>query len=134
MEVLGEVRRLMAEAAGARARQKKAEGDLAAYRRRLIMAGGAYPNKNRMGALQDLAKTNHGMLKRAVDGLVELGVEVKDVEEGLVDFPARYRGRDVYLCYRMGEERIGFWHGVEEGLAGRKEIDAEFLAGLELDM
>jgi hypothetical protein len=34
----------------------------------------------------------------------------------------------------MGEERIGFWHGVEEGLAGRKEIDAEFLAGLELDM
>lgn len=133
MEVLGQVRSLLAEAAQARARQRKAEGDLAAYRRKLIMAGGAYPNKNRMGALEDLAKTNHTTLKSSIDALSNLGVEVKDVEEGLVDFPARYLGRQVYLCYRLGEERIGFWHEAADGLAGRHEIDAAFLAGLQDD-
>lgn len=132
-EVLDQVRSLMAEAAQARARQRKAEADLAAYRRKLIMAGGAYPNKNRMGALEDLAKTNHTTLKRAIDALSDLGVEVKDVDEGLVDFPACYMGREVYLCYQLGEERIGFWHEAADGLAGRQEIDAAFLAGLHDD-
>jgi hypothetical protein len=41
----------------------------------------------------------------------------------LVDFPSLRRGEKVYLCWKLGEERIGYWHGIEEGFAGRKPLD-----------
>jgi len=45
----------------------------------------------------------------------------------LIDFPTLLRGEEVYLCWRVGEEGIQFWHRVEEGYRGRKRIDADFL-------
>ena len=61
-------------------------------------------------------------LAHAVDDIVELGVEVKDLDEGLVDFPALRRGETVLLCWRLGEDEIGYWHTVEEGFAGRRPL------------
>jgi hypothetical protein len=54
--------------------------------------------------------------------LAELGIQVKDVDSGLVDFPARHpeTGETVLLCWRLGEPTVAFWHGAEEGFAGRK--------------
>ena len=57
----------------------------------------------------------------------ELGVQVKDLETGLVDFPTLFRGEEVYLCWRMDEADIDHWHGVHEGFDGRKAIDRAFL-------
>jgi hypothetical protein len=60
---------------------------------------------------------------RAVSLLEELGVQVKDLDRGLVDFPAlRSNGEEVLLCWQVGEDEIGFWHGLEEGFAGRKPL------------
>ena len=60
---------------------------------------------------------------RAVSSLEELGVQVKDLDRGLVDFPSlRSNGEEVLLCWQVGEEEIGFWHGLEEGFAGRKPL------------
>ena len=60
---------------------------------------------------------------RAVSSLKELGVQVKDLDRGLVDFPAlRSNGEEVLLCWQVGEDEIGFWHGLEEGFAGRKPL------------
>jgi hypothetical protein len=50
------------------------------------------------------------------------GVELKGLDEGLVDFPARRDDRIVYLCWRLGEERIAWWHDVETGFAGRQPL------------
>jgi hypothetical protein len=61
-------------------------------------------------------------LARAVDDIVELGVEVKDLDEGLVDFPALRRGETVLLCWRLGEDEIRYWHTVQEGFAGRRPL------------
>lgn len=58
----------------------------------------------------------------AVDELQELGVLVKDLDLGLVDFPSLREEEVVLLCWRVGEEEIGYWHGLEEGYAGRKPI------------
>jgi hypothetical protein len=114
-------------AAGQAQRQRKrAENDLQAYRRRLILSGGVIPNANRMGAYEDQAKLAHEELARALNRLEELGIEVKDLDMGLVDFPTWYRGETVYLCYRLGESEIRFWHGTHEGYKGRKPIDADF--------
>jgi len=71
-------------------------------------------------------RTAESMLQSSFEMLKTLGVQVKDLEIGLVDFPTVYRGRDVLLCWKMGEPDIAWWHGAEEGYRGRKPIDAEF--------
>jgi hypothetical protein len=58
-----------------------------------------------------------------IDAIDDLGVVLRDLDLGLVDFPAQVRGIPIYLCWRAGEPRIGFWHGREDGFAGRKPIE-----------
>lgn len=62
-------------------------------------------------------------IQHAVAEIAELGVLVKDLETGLVDFPAQRQGREVYLCWRLGEEGIGWWHPTDTGIAGRQPMD-----------
>lgn len=61
-------------------------------------------------------------LARIVDELVAHGVQVKDLDEGLVDFPALRRGETVLLCWKLGEDEIRYWHSVEDGFAGRRPL------------
>jgi hypothetical protein len=55
-----------------------------------------------------------------LDEVVQLGCLPKDVDQGLVDFPARLNGREINLCWKRGEQHITFWHGLDEGFASRK--------------
>ena len=66
-------------------------------------------------------------VKDALDQIQSTGCIVKDLDSGLVDFPSVIKNEEVYLCWRLGEDRIRFWHGLEEGFRGRKPIDDEFL-------
>jgi hypothetical protein len=59
----------------------------------------------------------------AVAELEELGVVVKDLDLGLLDFPALRDGEEVELCWRVGEDAVEHWHGLGEGYQGRKPID-----------
>lgn len=59
---------------------------------------------------------------RAVEALERLGVLVKDLDRGLVDFPALREGEEVLLCWQVGEDEVAYWHGVDEGFAGRKPL------------
>lgn len=52
----------------------------------------------------------------------EAGAQIKSLEEGLLDFPARRGEEDVLLCWKLGEDEIAYWHGIEEGFAGRKPL------------
>ncbi len=61
-------------------------------------------------------------LRTYVDELQQVGVELKDYDHGLVDFPAIHDGRKVLLCWRRGEEAILAWHELESGFAGRRDI------------
>jgi hypothetical protein len=58
-----------------------------------------------------------------VQRLEELGVELKDLDLGLLDFPSEREGEAVLLCWHVGEDSVSFWHGLEDGYAGRKPID-----------
>ena len=53
----------------------------------------------------------------------DLGIEVKDLTVGLIDFPALHENRVVYLCWKYGEKLVEFWHEIESGFAGRQRID-----------
>jgi hypothetical protein len=61
-------------------------------------------------------------LEQLLDELSEVGVELKDYQSGLVDFVGKHEGRDVYLCWKLGEERIAYWHELNAGFAGRKPV------------
>ncbi len=54
--------------------------------------------------------------------LEEMGCVVRDAQRGLVDFPAHANGAEFYLCWHLGEDAIGYWHGLDEGFAGRKPL------------
>jgi hypothetical protein len=62
-------------------------------------------------------------LKASLEKIHSTGCLVKDLEMGLLDFPALLNNEEVYLCWRLGEERIRFWHRQDEGYAGRKPIN-----------
>jgi len=70
-----------------------------------------------IGYLATVLKYNNFMHK-----IEEMGCEVKGIREGLVDFPSIREGKEVYLCWRMPEEEILFWHDLNTGFAGRKPI------------
>ena len=61
-------------------------------------------------------------LARVLERLTSLGVQVKDLDRGLVDFPALHRGEEVLLCWQVGEDEVAYWHGLDEGFAGRKPL------------
>ena len=61
-------------------------------------------------------------LAHVIDEITELGVQVKDIDDGLVDFPARRHGETVLLCWRLGEDEVAYWHTVDAGFAGRRPL------------
>ena len=95
-------------------RQEELEG-------RIRGNGGGIPPAELAEAAADVERQARD-LSRAIDDIVELGVEVKDLDEGLVDFPALHRGETVLLCWQLGEEEIGYWHSPQDGFAGRRPL------------
>ena len=70
-----------------------------------------------LGYLKTILKYNNLMGK-----VEEIGCEIKGIREGLVDFPSLREGKEVYLCWRMPEKEILFWHDLNAGFSGRKPI------------
>jgi len=93
---------------------------------RVRQSGGARLDPGKQLALRVERDGHVRKLQEAMAEVEQLGVQVKDLDIGLLDFMARYNGRDVCLCWKLGEDAIRYWHGVEEGFGGRKEIDDEF--------
>jgi hypothetical protein len=100
--------------------------EMAALVRRVFMSGGMFLD---IAAAQKRKVTLEALVQRAKDALEEIdaiGVKVKDLDTGLLDFPCLLEGETVLLCWKRGEARIDFWHRVEDGFAGRQPIDARF--------
>ncbi len=59
---------------------------------------------------------------RKLDKLIEIGVYVKDIDLGLVDFFSKNEGKEIFLCWQFGEKKIGFWHWIDESYDDRKPV------------
>ena len=102
---------------------------------RLREARGRLADSEAREALAEAATTNGGGapgrvvsqgfldVRAALIELRDLEVVLRDLDRGLVDFPAVRDGREVYLCWEEGEPEIGFWHDPEAGFAGRRPLD-----------
>jgi hypothetical protein len=66
--------------------------------------------------------TDSEQIRLTMAQVSEWGILIKDVDAGLVDFPALRNGREVYLCWKLGEERVTYWHEIDAGFAGRQPL------------
>ena len=71
---------------------------------------------------QDAIEREAAAIADCADLINETGAEIKSLEEGLLDFPSRRGDQEVLLCWKLGENEIRYWHGTDEGYAGRKPI------------
>jgi hypothetical protein len=62
-------------------------------------------------------------VRRILGTIEESGIVLRDIDRGLVDFPALIEGREVYLCWEAGEEDVAFWHDMDAGYGGREPLD-----------
>lgn len=125
--ILPEVDRALRDALFHKAAYQSADEALNAVLERIRMAGGSRVNPTPILAMRAGRDSSAGALREVFEKIEVMGVLIKDLDLGLIDFLTRYQGRDVCLCWKLGEDRIRFWHGTDEGFAGRKAIDDEFL-------
>jgi len=124
--VLPVVEALLRRAQTAGARAGELEVEMQALSQRIFLAGGMHVDVT--SAARRRAERDKSV-QEAKDTLAEIdaiGVQVKDLEEGLLDFPCVIDGRTVLLCWKLGEREIGYWHSPEDGFAGRKPLDSRF--------
>ena len=111
-----------------KADHQEAEEEWQHFASRVTMMGGMRVDHSQLIDQKRRRESSALGLKENIDKIQEYGCVVKDLDVGLIDFPTLYRGEEVYLCWKLGESGIQFWHGVDEGFRGRKAIDQEFLA------
>jgi hypothetical protein len=102
------------------------ERELQAIGERIHLLGGVEINPVKVAEKKAVHRVCAQRLKSSIENIEKVGCLVKDLEMGLVDFPAWLEGDEVYLCWKLGESRIEFWHRPEEGFTGRKRIGSEF--------
>lgn len=110
------------------AREKKQEidgleGDLSRASARIMVLGGSIPTYTELAKKKAERDQLMSQMMETIEKIQQTGCLVKDLDRGLVDFPTLMEGEEVYLCWKLGEERIGYWHGIHEGFAGRKPLD-----------
>lgn len=121
------VDRLLREAIEFKASYEEAEKAIQAFQERVMMMGGLTVDRERAVEARTRRDGAAAQLRNAIEQVQQAGCLIKDLDTGLIDFPTTYRGVEVYLCWKLGEDGIEYWHGVDEGFPGRKPIDKDFL-------
>ncbi|MGH9612801.1 MAG: DUF2203 domain-containing protein [Bryobacteraceae bacterium] len=124
---LRRIESLLRQAVSAGADLRELKRDLQESLQRIAMLGGSRVNQGEIARRRSSIDAAETRLRETAERIQETGCLVKDLDIGLIDFPAIFRGREVYLCWKLGEPKILFWHPVEEGFRGRKPIDEEFI-------
>ena len=125
--LIPDVDRLLRQALASKTEYEQAERTIHEFNERVMMMGGVTVDRRRALDSKSRRDTAAGQLREAIDAVQETGCLIKDLDIGLIDFPTLFRGVEVYLCWKLGEAGIEFWHGVDEGFRGRKPIDQDFL-------
>lgn len=102
------------------------DAELTAFARRIHLAGGMHVDIPKIAARRSELEQQIKRARETVAEIDEIGVQVKDLETGLLDFPCRVEDGIVLLCWKFGETSIEHWHTMESGFQGRQPIDDRF--------
>lgn len=125
--LLPEVESALREAIFCKDELQQAEQQLRAFNERVMMLGGVDLDRRAYQDVRSRRDASAQHLKELLERIHELGCLVKDLDTGLIDFPTLLRSNEVYLCWKLGEAGIGYWHKVEDGFRGRQPIDQDFI-------
>ena len=117
---------LLKRAVEARRAAGEIEEELQELSRKIFLLGGMYLDVDQLRKRRAAYEAQADRMKDSLAEIDSIGVQVKDLETGLLDFPCLIEGETVLLCWKMGESRIEFWHTLESGFAGRQPLDARF--------
>lgn len=126
-KLLPEVASAIREAISLKAEYQQAQGEWQSFSQRVSVMGGVRVDRAQLSERKNHREKAARDLQQAIQQVHQFGCLVKDLDIGLIDFPTLLQGQEVYLCWKLGEPGIQFWHGVDEGFRGRKPIDAIFL-------
>ena|SRR5436309_2800984 len=114
---------LLRTAIAAKKKIEEFEAEQQALAHRVFLNGGMLLNVVSLARKKaERVKAEQG-IKDALGEIDAMGVQVKDLDIGLLDFPCEVDGQTILLCWKLGEKAITHWHGVDEGFAGRKPVD-----------
>lgn len=102
---------------------EEVDKELSAISERIFLTGGAFIEVKKVALRRAERDKAVQRVKDAIAEINAIGVQVKDLDIGLLDFPCKVDDDIVLLCWKLGEASITHWHGTEEGFAGRKPID-----------
>ena len=105
---------------------EQVEAELSALAQRIYVAGGMYVNVGKVTKQRAEVESHTTRMRETVAEIDAIGVQVKDLDAGLLDFPCRVDDEVVLLCWRMGETAIEHWHTFESGFQGRQPVDERF--------
>ncbi|MGO9435904.1 MAG: DUF2203 domain-containing protein [Terracidiphilus sp.] len=105
---------------------EQVETELSALAQRIYIAGGMHVNVGKVAKQRAEVENHTQRMRETVAEIDAIGVQVKDLDGGLLDFPCRLDDEIVLLCWRMGESAIDHWHTMEAGFQGRKPVDERF--------
>jgi hypothetical protein len=120
--LIPELSRIMDDLVPAHEEAAAISARLQGEQQRLSLAGGGLLDRDAWRANTARLETLTEKVRRGVERIAELGGTTKDLGLGLVDFPHLLNDREVNLCWRRGETEVRFWHGLDEGYAGRKPL------------
>lgn len=126
-KLLPAVARDIRQAVALKEEHDQASAELQGMHQHVAMMGGVILDRQKLQGYRTRRDASANRLNEIIENIHELGVQVKDLDMGLLDFPTLYRDREVLLCWRLGEDDIEYWHGTDEGFRGRRPIDREFL-------
>ena len=103
------------------------DAELQAIAHKIFLSGGMSINVVHLARRKAQREKAAHRVKDAMAEIDAMGVQVKDLDIGLLDFPCEVDGQIVLLCWKLGEQSITHWHGVSEGFAGRKPVDERIM-------
>ncbi len=104
---------------------------MAGHIERIIVMGGSRVNVSEFTAVKKQKEATVTRLRERLERIEGYGCLVKDLDMGLLDFPCRIGGQELYLCWKLGEPRISYWHHTHEGFSCRKPIDEALIQDME---
>ena len=117
---------LLKRAIGGKQAAEEVESSLAELARRIYISGGMRVDVGKVAKSRAEMETHLQRVRESIAEIDSIGVQVKDLEAGLLDFPCRLDDQVVLLCWRMGEPSIEHWHTVDSGFEGRQPVDERF--------
>ncbi len=121
---LREIRPLVEELVAHRRKQQRLQAQRLELAMKIAGNGGGIDSQ-KIAEVEEAEQHERVGIASCVNAIHGHGAIVKDLDEGLVDFPALRHGEEILLCWRLGEDEVAHWHGLEEGFAGRKQLDPE---------